>query len=95
MTTLYLASSSPRRKELLTLLGVPFEILSAPIIEQRRPHEPAQDYVRRLALEKALAGVAIAPLSRPVLGADTLVVLGDRILEKPRDAADAADMLTA
>lgn len=95
MTTLYLASSSPRRKELLTLLGVPFEILSAPIIEQRRPHEPAQDYVRRLALEKALAGVAIAPLSRPVLGADTIVVLGDRILEKPRDAADAADMLTA
>ncbi|WP_213990910.1 Maf family protein [Sodalis sp. dw_96] len=95
MVPIYLASGSPRRKELLTLLGVPFDVLSAPIVEQRLPMEPPGDYVRRLALEKALAGVAIAPEPRPVLGADTIVVLNDRILEKPRDAADAAMMLSA
>jgi len=95
MTSIYLASGSPRRKELLALLGMPFEVLFAPIVEQRQPLENPQDYVRRLALEKALAGVAIAPEPRPVLGADTIVVLGDRILEKPRDASDAVMMLTA
>ncbi len=95
MTPIYLASGSPRRKELLTLLGVPFEVLRAPIVEQRQPLELPRDYVRRLALEKALAGVAIAPESRPVLGADTIVVLDDRILEKPLDRDDAAMMLTA
>ncbi len=60
MPAIYLASGSPRRKELLALLGVPFEVLCAPIVEQRQPLENPQDYVRRLALEKALAGVAIA-----------------------------------
>lgn len=95
MTPIYLASGSPRRKELLTLLGVPFEVLRAPIVEQRQPLELPRDYVRRLALEKALAGVAIAPESRPVLGADTIVVLDDRILEKPLDGDDAVMMLTA
>ncbi|TCL04841.1 Maf family protein [Sodalis ligni] len=95
MTPIYLASGSPRRKELLTLLGVPFEVLQAPIVEQRQPLELPRDYVRRLALEKALAGVAIAPESRPVLGADTIVVLDDRILEKPLDGDDAVMMLTA
>ncbi|XBS69409.1 Maf family protein [Acerihabitans sp. KWT182] len=95
MASVYLASGSPRRKELLALLGVPFEVLSAPIVEQRQPLESPQDYVRRLALEKALAGVAIAPKPLPVLGADTIVVLGDAILEKPRDRDDAAMMLTA
>lgn len=95
MTAIYLASGSPRRRELLTLLGVPFEVLSSPIVEQRQPLEIPRGYVRRLALEKALAGVAIAPEPRPVLGADTIVLLDDLILEKPRDASDAARMLAA
>ena len=95
MTAIYLASGSPRRKELLTLLGVPFELLHAPVTEQRMPGEPPQDYVQRLAVEKARAGVAVAPRARPVLGADTIVVLGEDILEKPRDGDDAARMLRA
>lgn len=53
MTTLYLASGSPRRQELLTLLGVSFERLVPGIEEQRQPHESAEQYVRRLAREKA------------------------------------------
>jgi len=95
MTAIYLASGSPRRRELLTLLDVPFDVLIAPIIEQRRPGEAAMDYVCRLACEKALAGVAIAPLALPVLGADTIVVLNGEILEKPHDTAHAAEMLAA
>lgn len=95
MTAIYLASGSPRRRELLTLLEQPFEVLSAPIEERRLPGEAAVDYVCRLAREKALAGVAIAPRALPVLGADTIVVLNGDILEKPRDAAHAAQMLGA
>ncbi|EGF9859210.1 septum formation protein Maf [Salmonella enterica] len=72
MTTLYLASGSPRRQELLTQLGFSFEQVVPGIEEQRRAQESAQQYVVRLAREKAQAGVA---------------------LEKPRDAAHAAEML--
>ncbi|TKI06877.1 Maf family protein [Martelella alba] len=93
MKAIYLASGSPRRTALLSLLGVSFDVLHAPVAEQRMPDEAAADYVQRLALEKARAGVAIAPEARPVLGADTIVVLDDEILEKPRDGADAARML--
>ncbi|HEI8867139.1 nucleoside triphosphate pyrophosphatase [Serratia sp. AKBS12] len=93
MISLYLASGSPRRRELLTLLGVPFEIILTNTEEQRQSGEAAQDYVRRLAQDKARAGVAQAEEDRPVLGADTIVVLNGRVLEKPRDAAHAAEML--
>lgn len=95
MNALYLASGSPRRRELLTLMGVPFERLTLDVEELRRPDEPALDYVRRLALDKALAGVKVAPEDRPVLGADTIVVLAGKVLEKPRDPAHAAAMLRA
>lgn len=93
MTTLYLASGSPRRQELLTLLGVRFERLVPGIEEQRETQESAQHYVARLAREKAQAGVALAALDLPVLGADTIVVLNGEVLEKPRDAEHAAHML--
>ena len=63
------------------------------MVEQRDDHETAEQYVRRLALDKARAGVAVAPTDLPVLGADTLVVLEGEILEKPRDADHAAAML--
>lgn len=93
MTTLYLASGSPRRQELLTLLGVSFERLVPGIEEQRQPHESAEQYVRRLAREKAQAGVAMASEDLPVLGADTIVIFNGEVLEKPRDTGHAAQML--
>ena len=93
MTTLYLASGSPRRQELLTQLGLSFERLVPGIEERRGPQESAAHYVARLAREKALAGVAMAPRDLPVLGADTIVILNGEVLEKPRDAGHAAEML--
>ena len=93
MTTLYLASGSPRRQELLTQLGLAFERVVPGIEEQRRPQESAQQYVVRLAREKAQAGVALAPRDLPVLGADTIVILNGEVLEKPRDGGHAAEML--
>jgi len=93
MLSLYLASGSPRRRELLTQLGLQFERSITSVVEQRDDHETAEQYVRRLALDKARAGVAVAPTDLPVLGADTLVVLEGEILEKPRDADHAAAML--
>ena len=93
MNTLYLASGSPRRQELLTQLGLSFEKVVPGIEELRRPHESAQQYVGRLAREKAQAGVALTAHDLPVLGADTIVILNGEVLEKPRDAAHAAVML--
>lgn len=93
MTQLYLASASPRRRELLTQLDIPFSVLNVAVEEQRLPEEAAEVYVRRLAHEKAAAGVAVAPSDLPVLGADTIVVLNGQVLEKPRDETHAAEML--
>ncbi|ORM77051.1 MULTISPECIES: nucleoside triphosphate pyrophosphatase [Pantoea] len=93
MITLYLASGSPRRRELLTQLGLQFERLLTHTEEQRQPDEAAEHYVRRLAADKARAGVTMAPRDLPVLGADTIVVLNGDVLEKPRDAEHAAEML--
>ncbi len=93
MTDLYLASGSPRRQELLGMLGVTFERLLPGVEEQRAEEEAPQDYVTRLARDKARAGVALAARDLPVLGADTIVMLDGDVLEKPRDAAHAAEML--
>lgn len=93
MVSLYLASGSPRRRELLTQLGLHFERLSTQIEEKKQPDEEAEAYVRRLAREKAQAGVAVAERDLPVLGADTIVVLNDEVLEKPASEAAAAAML--
>ncbi|MCP1439403.1 septum formation protein [Erwinia persicina] len=93
MISLYLASGSPRRRELLTQLGLRFARLSTQVEERQQPGEMAEAYVRRLALEKAQAGVAVAEQDLPVLGADTIVVLNNEVLEKPADEAAAAAML--
>jgi len=93
MVTLYLASGSPRRRELLTQLGLTFERIVTDVEEQRQSNEAAESYVRRLANDKAQAGVKLAAQDLPVLGADTIVVLNGDVLEKPRDAADAHAML--
>lgn len=94
---LILASSSPRRHELLTQAGYTFTVQAAEIDETPLKHEPAAAYVQRLAIEKAQAVAAMQPEGAEpvtVLAADTAVVLtGDVILGKPVDAADAARML--
>jgi septum formation protein len=91
---LYLASGSPRRAELLQQIAVPFTVLPAPAIDETpRPGEVPLDYVQRMASEKAAVGLTRMPLPGAVLGADTAVVLGERILGKPADDADALAML--
>lgn len=89
---LLLASKSPRRRELLHQIGVRFEVLDINVPERREAHETAQDYVQRLASQKSRAGTVLRP-DVPVLGADTIVVFGDKILEKPRDKQQALTML--
>lgn len=97
MTPLYLASGSPRRRELLTQIGIPFTTVSASIDETPLAGEHPEAYVLRLALGKAEAGLATLDAGTPgvVLGADTAVVLDGRILGKPLDRADALAMLAA
>jgi septum formation protein len=92
---LHLASKSPRRRELLGRLGLPFGIIDLDIPEERAPCEPAEDYVRRVAREKAGAGLLTVMTNRSavVLGSDTEVVLDDEVFGKPADAEDAASML--
>lgn len=88
---LVLASQSPRRKELLALAGFEFTVRSRPVEEARGAGEAPAAYARRLARDKAEA--AWEKGEEIVLGADTIVVIGDRLLEKPVDAADAGAML--
>ncbi|CAD5198634.1 Maf family protein [Pseudomonas sp. FEN] len=100
MTSLYLASGSPRRRELLTQIGVPFSTISAEIDETPLPDESPLAYVERLARGKAAVGRARLSAGQSaagtcVLGADTAVVLDGRILGKPLDEADAVAMLLA
>jgi septum formation protein len=89
---LVLASASPRRQELLRNAGISFTVHSADIDERQLPGELAIDCAERLAREKALTVWRTRPQDL-VLGADTIVVVDDAILGKPRDAADAARML--
>jgi septum formation protein len=87
-----LASSSPRRRELLSQIGVPHVVAGADIDETVLPGETPHAYVTRLAREKALA-IRGAGQRLPVLAADTTVVVDGRVFGKPRDRADAIDML--
>lgn len=96
MSSLYLASASPRRRELLQQIGVPFSLLAVSVDETPLPDEAVEDYVRRVALDKARAGLAVLPDANAcVLAADTSVVLDQRILGKPADRADGLAMLAA
>jgi septum formation protein len=90
---LRLASASPRRRQLLELIGVPHVVTPADIDETPKPDEPGRDYVVRLAREKALA-VRSGHRDLPVLAADTTVHVDGHILEKPRDEADCIRMLS-
>ena len=98
---LYLASRSPRRRELLAGLGYRFEVVDTAIDESRPGGETPARYVERMAREKALAGLGAVVREGPgvrrssavVLGADTTVVVDGTVLGKPRDDAEALDHL--
>ena len=89
-----LASASPRRAELLTRAGFEFDVIPTDVDETPRPDERPTEYVLRVAAEKALAAAAIrSEDQRPVLAADTAVVVRGELLGKPADAQDAHRML--
>ena len=90
---LVLASSSPRRKELLTWAGVAFDVSPGEVDESQQAGEIPVDYVRRLALDKAIEAAGRHP-GRYVLAADTVVVLDDLIMGKPQGRNDAQNMLS-
>ena len=96
---LVLASASPRRRELLAQLGMrdeqfKFDVLAADIDETHIEGETARGFVERLAIEKAQAGLALyGQPDAVVLGSDTIVVLDEHILGKPKDEADAKNIL--
>lgn len=96
----YLASLSPRRRELLAQIGVSFQVLELAVDESLGAGETAEGYVARVARAKALAGWELregrssaASSAAPVLAADTAVVVDGRVLGKPRDRADGERML--
>jgi septum formation protein len=89
---LILASASPRRTELLRNAGIPFIAVPAQVREEPLPNETPLNYAQRLARDKARAVFAGHP-EDAVLGADTVVVVDEHLLEKPTDADDATRML--
>ncbi|ULN64583.1 Maf-like protein [Vibrio gigantis] len=103
---LVLASGSPRRKELLSQLGYEFSVLVTDVEECKHAQETAEEYVKRLSLDKALAALSllkdnpsekqhvVSSSDTVVLGSDTVVVSQGQVLEKPSDFADSKRMLT-
>lgn len=87
-----LASASPRRRELLASIGLAFDVIPSHIPEVRDEHESPEEYVARLSREKANAIASQRP-DDWVIAADTTVLLGEELLEKPLDGADAERML--
>ena len=96
--TIYLASASPRRREILVSLGFQPVLLASEIDETVQPGEAVADYVARMARQKNAAARQLAAqrglaLAQPLLSADTVVALDNAILGKPRDAAHARELL--
>ena len=98
---LILGSASPRRREILTYLGVPIRVLPADVPEEVSPGESPAAYLERIVRDKLgavlarLRGETAGDALSGVLVADTIVLLGERILGKPRDFAEAVELLTA
>lgn len=90
---IYLASQSPRRRELLEQIKVPYQVLAIDIEETVLPDEAAETYVQRVALDKARAGLPLRTQDKLVLAADTEVVLDSIVLGKPRDQDHALEIL--
>ena len=93
MTTLYLASASARRKQLLAQLGYEFTQFSVDADESQQPDETPLKLVERLARLKAQTGVEMGYQDKPVLGSDTVVVIDNLALGKPKDKADFVSMM--
>jgi septum formation protein len=93
MKRLVLASSSPRRKELLKQIGLDFDVIPSSVPEKWEENSPPRDVTRKLAMDKA-ADVAAGLSSGIVIGADTIVLLKGRILGKPKDPDDAFKILS-
>jgi len=91
-TKVILASASPRRRQLLGAAGISFEVIESRVPEKHVAGEPARDYALRVARDKAIAVSSRFP-NAIVIGADTIVVCENQILEKPADAAEARRML--
>lgn len=91
---LTLASSSPRRKELLGKLGYPFDTVSPDILEEKSESESVSQYVVRLAKEKAQAGLLMTDQADIVIGSDTIVVVDGEALEKPENFESSRTMLS-
>ncbi|EWH11606.1 maf protein [Catenovulum agarivorans DS-2] len=94
MAQIYLASRSPRRRELLTQLNIQYDLVDGDIDERQLTGESATDYVVRLASEKAQQGWRNSAQDKPVLGADTIVVYQQQLLGKPQSQQDAVQTLT-
>jgi septum formation protein len=92
---IHLASSSPRRLEILTAMGLRFTAAGVDIDETRYEGEPVADMVVRLAIAKAAAARENLDQSLPIIGADTAVVIGDQVLGKPGSQDEAAQMLAS
>lgn len=91
---IYLASQSPRRRELLDQIKINYQTITVTVDETPLVHESPQDYVYRLALAKARYGyLTLSTTTVPVLGADTIIVCDNQILGKPKSKADAEKML--
>ena len=88
-----LASASPRRQELLDQINIRHQVLPVDIDETPHENEVAEDYVQRLALQKAQAGFQLSATELPTLGSDTVVVLDQQILGKPQHQQHGIDML--
>lgn len=92
---IYLASASPRRRELLEQIGIAFKVRAADLPEEPLPGEAPRDFATRMARDKvrAVAQQLTGAVARPIVGADTVVVLGERIFGKPTDPDQARAML--
>lgn len=90
-----LASKSPRRQELLRLLGVDYKIITEDIDETMDPSLPPEAEVRRVSACKAQAVAPLASAQDIIISADTIVVLDDRVMGKPKSAQEAVEMLEA
>lgn len=92
-SSLFLASQSPRRLELLAQLGLTAETVNAPVEEVALPNEPPESFVQRMAIEKAMNGFNKLPGKQIwVIGGDTVVVQGEKVFGKPRHREDAMRM---
>jgi len=94
-TQIYLSSSSLRRQQLLDQIGVRYSVVHPLIDERQRPNEPGADYVRRLAFEKTEAGAMLTEHQpkKPILGADTCIVIDDDFLGKPENFVEYNAMM--